>query len=432
MSEKSEDHVLNGENDDVPSSSPEEVGTTTTFETFVNLCNTVLGAGIITNSSTFKGVGIIVGTLLMVLNVWLSNFSALIMLQLGKALKVDSLEYLADKVLGKAGKFATGIPLTIFCVVCTVGYLIIGTDIIVSWLVLAGVSELTLSGYGWRFLITTLYLVIIPGPMTYLRSLSCLAKLSLPTTSSLFLYFFATIGQCIYTAIKKDRTFPDSSCYADVTSGGTSVFLAFGVHSLTFALQTCLLAPVAPYDPSLKKRTIVTGYTYIFAFTLTIIPGLLGYFYFGNNLVNDQLPNNFGDSPLWIIVNIGIFLKVSTSYPGVSVTTFASLSKMIFNDDIINRLPDMKRIILVTIVNVINLIISVFLKDSVKPILGIGGSLGACVLSFILPSICVLLITTRAYTHWTNILHVLFIVFGVFATIACTYSSVEGVIASFS
>jgi len=392
------------------------------FATFLNLCNAMVGAGIVSVPSTFNATGLGPTTILLALCGFLCFYSGVIMLGLQSDHKVSGLNELAYKIFGNSGQLLVSICIIIFAFSCTVAYLIIGANQIKSWLTLAGYN---MTGKTEWALLMTFYLVVLPGMMTIPRHLDCLSKLAIPSVAGVAFYFFVMIIKA-FTLLPKPE-YPDPTTIGYKMS--FEIFTAFGVHSLTFSLPVIMLPIIAPYNPSVRKRVYVMGWTFIATWLIVSIPAAIGYLLFGQNTKSDVLSSFPDNDILILIVRVGMFISVSMSYPAIVMSITGSLGQMLYQQNNPELLTSKQRWVLIPLVNIANLVVAIFFPD-IRSILGVGGSIGGCLVGFVFPSLCRIVTRNTSLSTLTNVGHICFIVFGIIMSIICTYSSVKDAISS--
>lgn len=409
------------EGEEVQENTIKRIGRTSTF---FNLINTVVGAGIVSVPATFTATGVGPTSLLLVLSCFLCFLASIILVGLQNDLHCKGVNEIAFRVLGKWGMNAVSVGLIIFCFSCTISYLIIGGNQIKSWLTLAGLNMEA----DWKWaIVLIIYLCVIPGAMTFPRHLDCLSHMAVPSVLGCVLFVVSLIIKgCIL--LPKDN-YPAAS--AKGIDMNMDIFTSFGVHALTFNLQIVMSPIITPYNPSVQKRSRILGYTFFATFFIVSVPGLIGYLLFGSETKSDILESFAPDDILFIFVRIGLFISVSASYPAIVLSIVGSIGQMLWNEEIPETMLTRHRLILIPIVNIVNVLLAILLPD-IKPILGVGGSLGGCLVGFAFPSLCRLMTRKASLLTVTNILHIVMCVFGIAAACICTYTSVESAIDTFS
>lgn len=390
--------------------------------TFMNLINALVGAGVVSVPYTFTNCGIGPTYILLIITCTLCYASAATIVRIQGRVKCGGLDDMAFKIFGKTGQVIVSILCMIFSITCTISYLIIGTGKLVDWLSL---TPLNMKG-TWPWAITALaYLICIPGALTIPRHLSFLSKFSYVSMGCIMFYAISIIIKSA-TVINKGGIEPTVIGY----KFGTGIFNAFSIHALTFSLPIIMMPVIAPYNPSVTKRQIVLGATFLFSWFVISVPGSLAYMMKGDSTQSDILSSFAKDDILIIIVQVAMFLNVTCSYPVVCMTIVGSLGQFAFGQSVPELMTTKQRIILIPIVNAINGLIAMFLNN-IAPILGIGGALGGCLVVFAFPSLAYLKTRKKPLYYWRNVLFILFFLFGIFSACICTYYSVLDAINSF-
>jgi hypothetical protein len=212
---------------------------------------------------------------------------------------------------------------------------------------------------------------------------------------------------------------------------GTDLMPAFAVHAVAGASCPLFMGPtLAAYNGGLRERKVILGASYACSSVLITASGLLGYLVTGDRCQSDILSSFAKDDTLIILLQIGILLKVSYSYPLISTSLVGSLGEVMFEQNLGELLTGRQRLVILPIVNVINVGIAMFLKEII-PVLGVGGALGGCIGIFTFPSLCRLKVTKDPLSTPKNVGHICLVVFGLAAAAACTYFSIEVAIDSF-
>jgi hypothetical protein len=187
---------------------------------------------------------------------------------------------------------------------------------------------------------------------------------------------------------------------------------------------------LAAYNSDLRKRKVILGASYACSWVLITMSGLFGYLVTGEDCQSDVLSSFAKEDKLIILLQIGILLKVSYSYPLISASLVGLFGEMMFEQNLGELLTGRQHLIILPITNVINVGIAMFLKDII-PVLGVGGALGGCIGIFAFPSLCRLKITKDPLSTPKNVGHICLVVFGFGAAVVCTYFSIEAAIDSF-
>lgn len=393
------------------------------FNTFVNLTNAIIGAGVVAVPYTFRSLGLGPNVVLLAFVCFLDYICGCILINIQQNLNIKSVLDLATRVYGKGMSVLSAILSTIFTYSCTTSYLIIGTDMITSWLSLAGVN---LPNIWWRSLVSFLYSVCIPVALTIPKHLSFLQSLSLVITAIIVIYSIIIFVESALLLAKNGLSPTARGCKFSY-----SVFTSFSVHVSTFALPIMMLDILRPYNPNNEKRKSVTGLTYLFTFTVVTLPGALAYLVNGEDTSPDVLLSFNSLDAVIIILQVAMFCIVSLTYPFVTSTIIADVSELFFGERIQEKLSLKQRLITVPVVNIISVVLSM-LFTNVAIVLGIGGALPGCLMCFVFPSLCQVKMSPWPLWNYRNLPHILLILFGFVVGIACMIYTILDAVNNFN
>ena len=392
------------------------------FETFVNLTNALLGAGIVNIPSTFVPCGLSPTFISLMFVCLLCYISGNILIYIESELHVSDMSQLALVVFGRAGEIISNILTNIFTFSCTASYLMIGTDQIRQWLIYSGVKA---QGRWTWSLIAAIYSLILPVGLTIPKKMTFLSNFAYVITVILIGYCILIIGFSVH-----ELFFTNNVALTAIGYGfNTKAFTAFSIHISTFALPLMMLPIITSYNPSVDKRKTVTGIVYIFIFCLVSFSGCFSYLISGEKTKPDFLMSFENKEVVIIILQIAIFISVTLTYPFVVRTIMLELCTLLYDINDFDKATTKQRLILVPAVNIVNIILAVFISDS-SVILGFGGALSGSLMCFAFPSLCRLKTTTESFLKPRNIAHLIFVIFGCVSAIVCTVFNVMDLIQS--
>ena len=398
------------------------------FATIMNLLNSLLGAGILSVPSSFTNVGLVPSIVLLAFIGVLSYYATSMFMRLQLETFTNGLDELALKVSGKVGQVILSILTLIFLESALMSYLILGGNMITSWIKLADIKAFDIEKLWPRAIMILIYAVVIPIALSIPRSLKVLSYLSTATVFFIAFFVLSTIIKACSDWDFLSNKYPDK----EVTYGkfDITVFSALSIYGLTFSLPIVALPIVNNYHHSVHRRNIVGLVATIICFVLVVIPSTICYLMFGNKTEGDVLQNFPDDDYLIFAVRIGFFLVVSFSYPCVVQPVAGSWGQVIFhNNDQVN-LPTKQRIVVQIVTHIIPLVIAMFLPKA-KPILAVGGAIGGCVVDFVYPAILWYLYfkpPVKTVEFW---LVLLLGVFGLITGVISTYQAIVDVIDAF-
>lgn len=394
----------------------------TFFNTLMNLLNSLLGAGILSVPSSFGSAGIIPSLIIIVAICYLSYVASIIDVRLTQKIECSGFDELVLKVMGKWGSVTYSIIVIIFLFASMIAYLIIGGDMIISWFSFAGID---VSAFRYRIWIILVYSLIIPVVLMIPKNFFLIGIFSAASVFFIIFYIIATI-------IKSIQYFPKHGISKTmvIAKFDKSIFSAIGVYALTFALPTVVIALLHPYSPEYRDRRNVVMACFIITGSLTIFPSILLYLIFGDEADGNILNSFPSNDILFTIVRVGFFLIVSFSFPVLGKSVMCNWSQLIFNTNHANDLPTWKYVLIFFITVFIPILIAMFLPQC-KPAIAVGGALGGCLACYTFPALLWILSSDKKWTDKSNVVYVIFAVFGVALASISTYQSVVDAIDAF-
>jgi amino acid permease len=292
-----------------------------------------------------------------------------------------------------------------------------------SWFSLAGIQ---MTGVLKRALLVGVYALCVPIALSIPRDISFLGYVSTATVIAVLLYAGSMIYEAIVHVSEKGI-----ETTARINKIDVEAFSAVAMFGLSFALPACVLPAIRAYNPTLRKRKIVTGIAMALVLVFVVISGITGYMIFGARAEANVLNNFPDDEILIVIVRAGFFVVVSCAYPTVLQTIEAAWSDLIFADDFPAGLPAQRRAVVLAVSNAIPMVIAMFVPKA-KPVLEVGGGFGGCLVDFVFPGIFWVKHSDQRWTYWKNLLAILLVIFGCAFGIVATYLAIVGAIQSFS
>lgn len=391
--------------------------------TIMNLLNSLLGAGILGVPNSFINLGIFPSIVLLILMSVLSEIGTIITIHLQHEVSAEGFPDLAFRLFGRPGAIALAILSLFFLMSCQLSYLVLGSDMIISFFAIGGINMTTM----WRRAALVFVYACIPICLSIPRNKPYLKYIS--TTTVVFVLFFD-----ISMVVKGSIYFKDNHGINSTVSYAKfdfKFFSSLSIYALAFAFPVVVLPVISQYNPSLPKRYSVTSITIVACFLLVFIPGIFGYLMFGDATM-PNVTQSFPDKDILIIlVRAAFVFVVSFAYVAISQNTVISWSEIIFKDSNANLLKTWKRAICLVITNIIPLLIAMFLANA-KPALNIGGAMGGCMTTFFFPAIMWVKNSTKRWFYWKNILCIVLAIFGLVVAAISTYQAILDAIDAFS
>jgi len=395
---------------------PRKEGYASCFITMMNLLNTLIGAEILGIANSFTLCGLFLSIFLMIVTSLLSYAATIIVLRLQNRTRSESINEMATKLLGGWGGNLLSSLTLCFTYSAQVAYLIIATETIESWLKLAGHPEWTI---GWRrSVVVFCYAIVLPIALTIPKKMTFLNTAS--TFAIGFLMFFVVV--MVYKGVTHIPKFGINNTVESYVFS-INIFNALAIYAMIFALPAIVLPLLNPFDPSLSKRYFLIGGSFLTSFTVILIPSVCGYLMFGAG-TEQIIFGSFDNHDLIIqIVRITFFFVVNASFPVVGIAVTTDISSMLYKVHDPAKLDWKRRIKCLIIADLPPLIVAMILPK-VRPVLEIGGAFGGCLTNFFFPPILWIKQSSHPMTHWTNILLILFSLFGLFSAAIATYEAI--------
>ena len=391
------------------------------FGTLMNLMNALLGAGILTVPSALASNGTVLSSFTILFICFLSFISTLQIVKLQLETDTEGYDSLTHKVMGQVGSIIYSIFNIIYLLLILLVYVVLGTDMVISWL--SNIKTFTKSILN-RALVTLIYVAVLPLPLTLLSKLKILSYFS---TATVFFILIFVIGMIVKSSLYFKNHKISPTCVKgkfDLT-----IFYSISIYVSAFSLSSLAPPILHDFDVDFSRRRLVIGITLGICFILIIIPAIFSYLMFGDSTERDVL-NSFPNNEIFIIiVRACFFLIISFSFPIVSQSVMCSFSQMFFKNNYANSLPIKKRIFVAILANIFPLGFGMFLPQA-KPAMGIGAAIGGSFINYVFPPVMWLIY------YWPKFdikafLCIIFIILGVATSGLSAYESILDFISSF-
>ncbi|KAK8880784.1 hypothetical protein M9Y10_003473 [Tritrichomonas musculus] len=392
------------------------------FNTLMNLLNCLLGAGILSVPNSFNSAGIAVSIVFICFIAVLSYFASMINVKLNLKYQCQGFDELVEKIMGKGGSITYSIIVLFFNFASMLAYLIIGGDTIISWMAFAGID---ISHFVYRLIMIFIYSILIPIPLMIPKNLFFLSIFS---TAAIFMVIFYIVAVIVKTA----QLIPQYGISPTVVVAkiDMSIFSAIGVYALTFALPCVVIPTLKPFSKDYTKRRNVVLTTFCICVFLTIFPSILMYLIFGQYADGNILNSFPSNDILFTIVRAGFFIIVSTSFPVLGKASMSNWSQLIYKQNHPNDLTNGKYFIVLFLSAIFPLVVAMLLPQC-KPAVSVGGALGGCLVSFMFPSVLLIISNGDGFKNPINVLCLIFAIFGGAMAVISTYQSILEAIDAF-
>lgn len=393
------------------------------FSTVMNLINSLLGAGILSVPNAFTHCGFVPSFLLMTVISALSYVASCLVVTLQRMTNAGSFADLARITMGRVGSSILSVCIVLFCYSSMTAYLIIGSDVIIFFLNLMGVTI-----KKWqRPILVFFFSICLPIAMTIPKEIAVLSVVST----------FAFIGLCLFVVAmiyEGGVHLPIDGIAPTVETGilNMKIFNALAIFSLCFALAVIILPVIMPSHPNLQKRYNSISFASFGAYLIVAIPAVMGYLMFGKDtkeVIFDSFPDQH--DILMIIVRVAYFVILTASYPVLGISVLTTYGVAIYGVQDQKNLTWKQRIVCLILENIVTLSFAMFFPN-VRPIMAIGGAVGGCMTNFFFPPSFYLIASPKKWTTWTHLLLIAMAIFGILTTGISTYEAVADAIDAFT
>ncbi|KAF2183406.1 hypothetical protein K469DRAFT_710920 [Zopfia rhizophila CBS 207.26] len=369
---------------------------------FMNMANSIIGAGIIGQPYAFRNAGLITGTVLLIgLTITVDWTIRLIVIN-SKLSGANSFQATVEHCFGKSGLIAISLAQWLFAFGGMVAFCVIVGDTIPRVLD-ALFPNLADMSFLWlltnRRAIIILLILGVSYPLSLYRDIAKLAK-----ASGLALISMTII---IVTVITQGFRVPAES--RGQLRGGiiihSGLFEAIGVISFAFVCHhNSLLIYGSLRKPTIDRFARVTHYSTGISLIACLIMALCGYLTFGDRTVGNVLNNFPKDNIMVNIARLCFGLNMLTTLPLEAFVCREVMNNYWFPDEPYHP----NRHLLFTTSLVFSAMALSLLTCDLGVVFELFGATSACALAYILPPLCYIKLSKRSYRTYVAIVVVTF------------------------
>ncbi|KAI8967759.1 transmembrane amino acid transporter protein-domain-containing protein [Mycotypha africana] len=392
----------------------------TIFSSFLNMANSIIGAGIIGLPFAFKEAGFWTGIVFLVVITVIVDWTVRLLVFNGKLAGRSTYQDLMEFSFGRPGLIAISIFQFAFafggmCAYCV----IIGDTIphVIRSLYPSIVQTPVLWIFGDRKLCISFFTLVVSYPLSLYRDISKLAK-----TSALAL--IAIIVIIIGVAIEGPRTSLEIRGSSDLMFNvvHNEVFQAIAVISFAFVCHhNSFLIFGSLKQPSLNRFAIVTHWSMAIAFFACFALAVFGYVIFTDKTAGNILNNFPSDNFLINIARLAFGLNMFTTIPLEAFVCREVLETFYWPNSPFDKT---RHFLITTALILITLTISL-LTCNLGIVLELTGAFSATVLAFVLPPLCYLKLAGGSLFEKGKIPHWLCMCFGILVMVVSTFYSLQ-------
>ncbi|KAI3403341.2 hypothetical protein KGF56_003929 [Candida oxycetoniae] len=291
------------------------IGSSNMKMAFMNMTNSILGAGIIGQPLAFKNSGFLGGILVMILLTMLIDWTlCLIVRNSILAQRAKSYQDTVKYCFGLPGKIVLLLAISSFAYGGCMAFCVIIGDTIPHVLKTFIPQSVTSGGWAWLFHRNTIIVVFtccISYPLSLNRDISKLAKASAFALFGMLVIVVLTVARAPYVSSDLRGTIAKHEWFINynIFQGISVISFALVCHHNTMFIYQSMK------NPSLAKFTKLTHFSCSISMVFCMIMGLNGFVNFGN-LTKGNILNNFKSNDNWINVARFCFgLNMLTTFP---------------------------------------------------------------------------------------------------------------------
>ncbi|RKF81671.1 Vacuolar amino acid transporter 2 [Golovinomyces cichoracearum] len=359
---------------------------------FMNMANSIIGAGIIGQPYAFRQAGILAGITLLILLTIMVDWTIRLIVINSKLSGSNSFQGTMEHCFGHIGLITISIAQWAFAFGGMIAFGIIVGDtiphvVIALWPQIVNIPILSLLSN--RQVVIAVLIMCVSYPLCLYRDISKLAKASTMAMLSMIIIIFTVITQGALIAPESKDT-PGSSLLkvkGEFFQAISVISFALVCHHNSFLIYDSLKTP------TINRFSRVTHYSTIVSMIACLAVALSGFLTFGSSTQGNVL-NNFPTN--------NTLVNVARLCFGLNMLTTLPLEAFVCREVVVNYWFGGKpfnlfvHILLTTGHVLCAMIISLFVCD-LGVVLEIIGAISACTLGYIIPPLCYIKLSTRSW-----------------------------------
>ncbi|KAI7908149.1 AAAP amino acid permease [Cokeromyces recurvatus] len=395
----------------------------TIFLSFLNMANSIIGAGIIGLPFAFKEAGFWTGIILLIALTLIVDWTVRLLMLNGKLAGRTTYQDLMEFAFGRPGLIAISIFQFAFAFGGMCAYCVIIGDTIPSVIrsLFPNIHHLPIIWiFGNRRLCISFFTLFVSYPLSLYRDISKLAKTSALALIAILVIIISVAieGPQMPKEIKGSDELMFNFMNNEICQAIAVISFAFVCHHNSFLIFGSLK------QPSLNRFAVVTHWSMGIAFLTCLALAVSGYLVFTDKTAGNIL-NNFPSDNIFInIARLAFGLNMFTTIPLETFVCREVFENFYWPSASFSR---RRHFLITTALILVTLTISL-LTCNLGIVLELTGGFSATVLAFVLPPLCYLKLSSGE-TIWEKgkIPHWLCMIFGVVIMIISTFYSLQKV-----
>ncbi|CAN8103756.1 unnamed protein product [Discula destructiva] len=359
---------------------------------FMNMANSIIGAGIIGQPYAFKQAGLLSGIILLIGLTIVVDWTICLIVVNSKLAGADSFQGTVEKCFGKSGLIAISLAQWVFAFGGMVAFGVIVGDTIphVLQAVIPGLRDMPIIGLmADRRVVIVVFILAVSFPLTLYRDIAKLAKASTLALISMVVIIVTVVVQGFLTPAEDRGEFT-----TPLLTINTGIFQAIGVISFAFVCHhNSLLIYGSLETPTIDRFSKVTHFSTGISMLACMLMALSGFLTFGDKTLGNVLNNFPGDNTMVNIARLCFGLNMLTTLPLEAFVCREVMLNYYFPGEPFNM---HLHLIFSTSLIISAMVLSVSTCD-LGSVFELVGATSACAMAYILPPLCYIKLTTRSW-----------------------------------
>ncbi|KAI9321678.1 transmembrane amino acid transporter protein-domain-containing protein [Dichotomocladium elegans] len=393
------------------------------FASFLNMSNSIIGAGIIGLPFSFREAGFGAGLILLVILTILVDWTVRLLIYNGKLSGRNNYQDLLEHAFGRPGLLAISIAQFVFAFGAMCAYCVIIGDTIphVFRSLIPTIDTLPVVWiFANRRLCITFFTVLVSYPLSLYRDMSKLAKTSglALITIIVIIVSVAIEGPRMPPEIRGDPSLQFTFINSEMIQAIAVISFAFVCHHNSFMIFGSLR------QPSMNRFAKVTHYSMALSFVTCTVLAVSGYVVFTDKTAGNILNNFPADVTLINVARLAFGMNMFTTLPLEAFVCREVLEVAFWNNAPYNL---RRHAIMTTALVLVALIISL-LTCNLGIVLELTGGFSATMLAYILPPLCYLKLAKDSLWQLNKLPYWALLCFGLVIMVVSTFFSLQKVV----
>ncbi|WYZ36751.1 hypothetical protein EsH8_II_000257 [Colletotrichum jinshuiense] len=389
---------------------------------FMNMANSIIGAGIIGQPYALKQAGLLGGIILLVVLTVVVDWTICLIVINSKLSGSNSFQGTVEHCFGKTGLIAISIAQWAFAFGGMVAFGIIVGDSIphvftAIWPDLRQMPVMSLLAN--RQFVIVVFVLGVSYPLSLYRDIAKLAKASTLALISMGVIVGTVVIQGALTPKAERGSFSPA-----LLTVNTGILEAIGVISFAFVCHhNSLLIYGSLKTPTIDRFSRVTHYSTAISMVACLLMALAGFLTFGDKTLGNVLNNFPSDNVMVTLARLCFGLNMLTTLPLEAFVCREVMFNYFFPGEPFN----MNLHLIFTSALVVSAMAMSLLTCDVGAVFELVGATSACAMAYILPPLCYIKLTTRS---WKTYVAAAIVVFGTLVMVISLIQAVAKMISN--